>query len=216
MMFGFAMLIGLVLTGAIVLGLLWSVATYNGLAAAQAEYADAFGWMLERLRQRNGLLPGLVETARPFMRHEREILEAVQIAAQEQEALAKELASAKVDLAVVEKLRDSELRVGSALRRLLALSEVYAELRSNPGMVRASGEISAVGKEVLGARQAYNDSVARYNALRAPAPQALISGILGFSDAPSFDEPRAVLPQSPPPDAAQAPSKPQRLGTLKA
>ena len=107
MMFGFAMLIGLVLTGAIVLGLLWSVATYNGLAAARSEYADAFGWMLERLRQRNGLLPSLVETARPFMRHEREILEAVQIAAQQQEALSKELASAKVDPAAVEKLREA-------------------------------------------------------------------------------------------------------------
>jgi hypothetical protein len=158
----------------------------------------------------------LVETARPFMRHEREILEAVQIAAQQQEALSKELASAKVDPAAVEKLRESEAKVASALRRLLALSEVYAELRSNPGMVRASGEISAVEKEILGARQAYNDSVARYNALRAPVPQALISGLLGFSDAPTFEEPQAGLPQNRPPEASQAPSKPQRLGTLKA
>ena len=199
MMFGAAMIIGLVLAGAILLGLLWALASYNGLVAARLECAEAFTHVLLRLRQRNELLPALVETARGHMRHERETLEKVNVAVQEAAALGQALSARPVQAEGMQKLQQAEAGVSGAVGRLLAISEAYPELRSSPNMVRISEELGLAEAEVSGAREAYNAQVHRYNAMRATLPQTLLSKALGFGDAPFFETDResAPPPQTP-------------------
>lgn len=206
MMFGAAMIIGLVLAGAILLGLLWALASYNNLVAARVECAEAFARVLLRLRQRNELLPALVETARTHMRHERETLEKVNAAVQEAAALGQALSARPVETAGMQKLQQAESGVSGAVGRLLALSEAYPELRSSPNMLRLSEELGFAETQVSVAREAYNDQVHRYNALRATLPQAALSKALGFGDTPFFETDRE------PPNPSQAP----RMGPMRA
>jgi LemA protein len=208
MMFGAAMIIGLVLAGAILLGLLWAVASYNGLVAARMECTEAFAQVLLRLRQRNALMPALVETARGHMRHERETLEGVNVAVQEAAALGQALSSQTVEESGVHKLQQAEAGVSGAVGRLLALSEAYPELRASPTMVRISEELSFAENQVSVARQAYNAQVHRYNGLRTTLPQTLLSKALGFGDAPFFE----TATQPAPPQQPQQ----QRMGPMKA
>lgn len=207
MMFGATMFLGLVLAGAILLGLLWAVASFNGLAAARVEYQEAFSHVLLRLRQRIDLLPPLVETARGYMRHERETLEGLDAAVRDAAAAVEALDAQPVGESEMRKLREVESGVNDSLARFMALSAVYPELRATSNMVRLAGELSQAETQISAAKQAYDLYVAKYNGLRSSASQAVLAGFLGFGDVPVF-----ATSEAPPPP----PSQPQRLGTLKA
>src|SRR5215468_6667180 len=69
-----SMLILLVLI--VVVGL-WAVGIYNGLVGARNGYKNAFAQIDVQLTRRHDLIPNLVETAKGYMKHERETLEAV-------------------------------------------------------------------------------------------------------------------------------------------
>jgi LemA protein len=187
MMFGAAMIIGLVLAGAILLGLLWAVASYNGLAAARTKCREAFEQVLLRLRQRNELIPAVIDTARAHMRHERETLEGLNVAVQTAGGLLETLVSRPVEEPGMRKLQEAEGGVSNALGRFLAISEAYPELRASANMVRISAALGVAENEVSIAKQAYNDQSQRYAALQATLPQSLLSKALGFPDAPFFD-----------------------------
>lgn len=208
MMFGVSLILGLVLSGAILLGLLWAVASYNGLVAARAEVSEAFGLVLARMRQRNELLPALVETARGHMRHEREALERVSAAAREATILIDSLDFQKVQAEEFQGLKQAETGLQNAVGRLVALSAAYPELRANPNQTRLSGELSAAENEISVSKQVYGERVNRYRGLRSTLPRMLLSSLLGFSDAPGFDAPKDPVVESP--------QQPQRLGSLRA
>jgi LemA protein len=207
MMFGAAMFFGLVLAGAILLGLLWAVASFNGLAAARAEYGEAFSHVLLRLRQRIDLLPTVADTARSHMRHERETLDGLDAAVREAATTLQALEAQPVGASEMRKLREVESGMNEALARFMALSSVYPELRASPSMVRLAGELSQAENQISAAKQAYDLYVARYNGLRSTVSQSVLAGFLGFGDVPLF----ATNEEPAPP-----PSQPQRLGTLKA
>ncbi len=205
-MFGAAMILGLVLAGAILLGLLWAVASYNGLVAARMEYQEAFALVLQQQRQRAQLLPALLETARGHMRHERETLEALNVAVREAVAVFEGLDARTVGESEMQKLQQVDAGVHGAVGRLMNLASVYPELRASPNMARLSEELSFADNQVSAAKQAYDEQVARYNALRSAPPQALISSLFGFGDVPVFgmNEEQVSLTQTP------------RMGPLKA
>ncbi len=186
-MFGAAMIIGLVLAGAILLGLLWAVASYNVLAAARTKCQEAFGQVLARLRQRNELIPAVVEGARAHMRHERETLDGLVIAVQAAAGTLETLGSQPVEESGMSGLQEAEGRVSNALGRFLAISEAYPDLRASANMVRISGDLRVAENEVSLARQAYNEQAHLYAALQTTLPQALLSKALGFNGAPFFD-----------------------------
>jgi LemA protein len=208
MMFGVSLILGLVLSGAILLGLLWAVASYNGLVAARNEVSEAFGLVLARMRQRNELLPSLVETARGHMRHERDALERVSAAAREATALIDSLDFQKVQEPGFQGLQQAEVGVQNALGRLKALSAAYPELRASPTQARVSGELGAAENEISASKQVYGERVNRYNGLRATLPRMLLASLFGFGDAPDFEPPKDPVAEPPP--------QTQRLGSLKA
>lgn len=206
MMFGATLMLGLVLSGVILLGLLWAAASYNGLVAARAEVSEAFGSVLVRMRQRNGLLPSLVETARSHMRHERETLEGLLVAVREATVLIDALDFESVQAQDVQSLQQAESGVRNAVGRLTALSAAYPELRASSNMVRISGELDAAENEISASKKAYQERVDRYNGLRMTLPRMVLANLCGFEDAPVFEI--AMDPVS----EAQT----QRIGTLKA
>jgi LemA protein len=200
MMFGASMIIGLAVAGALLLGLLWAVASYNGLAKARTECQEAFAQVLLRLQQRDELMPALLEAARAHMRHERETLEGLNAAVQAASGILETLASRPVEESGMRKLQEAEGGVSSALGRFLALSEAYPELRASANMVRISGALGVAENEVSFSKQAYNEQAHRYASLQSTLPQALLSKALGFEGAPFFDTDTEV-PRSSPPSA---------------
>lgn len=181
------MLLGLVLAGGIFIALLWAVAAYNGLVAARLQFGNAFAQIDVQLKRRNDLIPNLVETAKGYMRHERETLEAVVLARNQSAAALQAFSSAKGDPAAMQKLVEAERGLGGVMGRLFAVSEAYPELKANLNMIQLSEELAATENRVSFARQAYNDCVTVYNIKRQTFPTIFISNMFNFKEASLFE-----------------------------
>jgi LemA protein len=175
-----SMLILLVIVVAIVLFL---VGIYNGLVTARNGYKNSFAQIDVQLQRRYDLIPNLVETAKGYMKHERETLEAV-IAARG--AAVSGLAAAKAnpgDPAAMQQLTGAENQLTQTLGRLFAVAESYPDLKANQNMMQVSEELTSTENKVAFARQAYNDSVMFYNNKREVFPNSFIANMYNFSSA---------------------------------
>lgn len=181
------MLVGLVFAGIVILALLWGVATYNGLVASRGQYQNAFSQIDVQLKRRNDLIPNLVETAKGYMRHERETLEGVVAARNQAVSALQAVEAAPGDEAAMRRLAQAEQGLSGVMGRLFAVSEAYPELKANQNMIALSEELTSTENRVSFARQAYNDSVTKYNIQRETFPVVLISNFMGFSAATLFE-----------------------------
>lgn len=164
---------------------LWLVGQYNGLVKSRNRYRNSFAQIDVQLKRRHDLIPNLVETAKGFMKHERETLEAV-IEARNSAASARSGASPE-DAATVAAMGSAEGGLGNSLGRLFALSESYPELRSNQNMLQLQEELTSTENKVGFSRQAYNDSVTTYNTKRESFPTSFIANMFSFGPAALFE-----------------------------
>jgi len=171
----------------IVLAVLWAIGAYNGLVTLRNRFKNAFAQIDVQLKRRHDLIPNLVETAKGYLKHERETLEAV-IAARNRAVSARESASANPgDPAAMNKLQAAEGQLGATLGRLFALSEAYPDLKANQNMMQLTEELTSTENKVAFARQAYNDAVMLYNTKRETFPTAIIANSFNFTAAQLFE-----------------------------
>ena len=185
----FSLLILLAIVGlAMVIGL-WGIGIYNGLITARNAFKNAFAQIDVQLQRRFDLIPNLVETAKGYMSHERETLEAVVAA---RSAAQSGLAAAKAnpgDPGAMAELAAAQGQLNAGLGRLLAIAEAYPDLKANQNMMQLTEELTATENKVAFARQAYNDSVMAFNNKREVFPSSLLAGMFNFGPAALLDIP---------------------------
>lgn len=159
------------------------VRIYNQLVVLKNRYKNAFAQIDVQLKRRYDLIPNLVETAKGYLKHERETLEAV-IAARNQAYGAMQAASANPgQAAAMAGLAGAEGMLSGVLGRLFALVESYPDLKGNQTMMQLSEELTSTENKVAFARQAFNDAVMVYNTYRESFPQNILAGMFGFGSA---------------------------------
>lgn len=163
--------------------ILYGVGMYNRLISGRNNYKNAFAQIDVQLTRRHDLIPNLVETAKGYMAHEKETLEAVINA---RNSAVSGLSNAKADPtdpAAMKQLGQAEQGLSGALGRLFALSESYPDLKANENMMQLSEELTTTENKVSFARQAYNDAVMMYNNLREQFPSNFIANWFVFKGA---------------------------------
>ena len=168
---------------------LWAMGIYNGLVTSRNGWKNAFAQIDVQLQRRFDLIPNLVETAKAYMGHERETLEAV-IAARS--AAQSGLAAAKAhpgEPDAMAQLAASQGQLNGVLGRLLAVAEAYPDLKANQNMMQLTEELSSTENRVAFARQAYNDAVMGYNNKRETFPSSVVAGMFNFAHAALLDIP---------------------------
>lgn len=174
-------LLGLLVLAVIVIAFV--VGIYNRLVALRNRYKNAFSQIDVQLKRRYDLIPNLVETAKGYMKHERETLEAV-IAARNQAVTASQKAAQNPgDPSSIQGLAGAENALTGALGRLFALVESYPDLKANQNMTQLMEELTSTENKIAFARQAYNDSVTTYNTGREQFPAVIIANMFGFTEA---------------------------------
>ncbi len=173
----------------VLLLVVWAVAVYNRLIAARNGFANAFAQIDVQLTRRYDLIPNLVETAKSYLKHERETLEAVISARNSAVAGLKAAAADPGSAAAVAQLSGAEAGLSGALGRLFALAEAYPDLKANTTMMQLSEELTSTENRVAFARQAFNDAVMSYNNAREMFPGSLIAGTFNFQPARMLDSP---------------------------
>jgi LemA protein len=162
---------------------LFAITIYNRLVAGRNRYKNAFAQIDVQLTRRHDLIPNLVETAKGYIKHERETLEAVINARNVAVSGLKAAAADPTDPEAIRRLSEAEQGLSGALGRLFALSEAYPDLKANQNMMQLSEELTTTENKVAFARQAYNDSVMDYNTLRESFPNNFVAGWFAFKPA---------------------------------
>lgn len=187
----------LIVLAVVVILVLFAVGVYNKLVTLRNRFRNAYAQIDVQLKRRYDLIPNLVETAKAYMKHERETLEAV-IAARNQASSAGAAAAAKPgDPAAMKGLMGAEAALQGTLGRLFVVVERYPDLKANQNMMQLSEELSSTENRVAFARQAYNDSVMLYNTTREKFPAVILSGSLGFGPAQLFEVTEAAQREAP-------------------
>ncbi len=175
----------------------WVATIYNKLVALKNRFQNAFAQIEVQLKRRYDLIPNLVETAKGYMSHERETLEAV-IAARNQAMAGLQAAAADPSNAdAIKELASAEGMLGGALGRLNVVMEAYPDLKANQNMMQLTEELTTTENKVAFARQAYNDQVTDYNVYRQSFPPVLFANMFGhthdaelleFEDSPEIQQ----------------------------
>jgi len=169
----------IIILALVVIVVFYTIGIYNRLVSLRNRFQNAFAQIEVQLKRRYDLIPNLVETARAYMSHERETLEAV-IAARN--AAANGLAAAAADPAnpaAIADLAGKEGALGAALGRLNVVMEAYPDLKANQNMMQLSEELTSTENKVAFARKSFNDQVMAYNTYRQSFPPVAVAGLFG-------------------------------------
>jgi len=171
---------GWILLGIVVALIAWAVMIYNRLVALKNQFKNAFAQIDVQLKRRYDLIPNLVETAKGYMKYERETLEAVISARNSAQAAIAKVAADPANADAMKALTGAEGALQSVLGKFFALAEAYPELKANQNMLQLQEELTSTENKVAFARQAYNDSVMEYNTRIESFPDNVFAGMFAF------------------------------------
>ena len=166
----------LVFLGILAALVLWFVSIYNGLVHLRNYVDNAWAQIDVQLKRRHDLIPNLIETVKGYVGHERGTLEAI--------------TKARTDAMRAQgpaQAGQAEAALSGALRGLMVNVERYPELKASQNFLALQEELSSTENKISFARQAYNDSVTRYNSRIQTIPANLVAGPAGFSKRDLFE-----------------------------
>ena len=149
--------------------------TYNRLVSLRQAWKRAFADIDVQLKQRQDLVPNLVETVKGYATHESTVFTQVTEAR----------ASAMKANTVGEKSA-AEGALTGALGNLMAVAENYPQLKANENFMSLQNELADLENKIAAARRFMNNAVAEYNGAIQQFPAVVIAGPFGFQPAEMF------------------------------
>lgn len=171
----------LIILAILVVVVFWVISIFNTLVKLKNRFQNGFAQIEVQLKRRYDLIPNLVETAKAYMAHERDTLEAVISARNTALAGLKVAANNPGDAGAINELASAEGALQGALSRLSVVMEAYPDLKANQNMMQLSEELTSTENRVAFARQAFNDAVTEYNSYKQSFPPVFFAASFGHS-----------------------------------
>ena len=182
------MLIGLGVVGAVLLVIIISIISiYNSIIRLSNGYKNSFSQIDVQLQRRFELIPNLVETAKKYMSHEKETLEAVINARNNAMKSTSSLSRDPSDVSSIKEFNQAEGVLNQSMGKFMALFENYPDLKANMTMNSLMEEFTSTENKVAFARQSYNDHIMHYNNGIQEFPNNIIAGMFNFKHVPQLE-----------------------------
>ena len=152
------------------------IGIYNGLVGKRQRCNQAFADIDVQLKQRQNLIPNLVETVKGYASHEQETFQQV--------IAARNAAQAASD---PDSMQEAESMLSGALGKLFALAEAYPDLKASQNFQSLQEELSLIEDKLAAARRFYNSAVQDYNTAREQFPGSIIADMFDFEPRSFFD-----------------------------
>ena len=162
---------------------MYFVGIYNKLVQLRNRFKNAYSQIDVQLKRRYDLIPNLVETAKGYMKHESETLEAVIQARNQAMSAGQAAAQSPGDPSAMQGIVGAETALTGTLGKLFALAESYPDLKANENMLSIQEELASTENRIAFARQSYNDSVMHFNTRRESFPDTMIANTFNFTEA---------------------------------
>src|SRR4051812_35412390 len=179
-------IVGWIILAAVVLLLLYLIATYNRLVRLRALVKEGFSGITVQLRRRADLIPNLVETVQGYASHEREVFEEVSKAR-----------AASVNAGSVTTTAQADAQLTGILGRLFAVAEAYPELKANTNFLQLQDQLAGIEGELQSARRYYNATVRDLNSTIQSFPPVLIARPMGFTEEPFYQDDDPAIQSAP-------------------
>ena len=170
-------MIGLIIILVIIAALvLYVIGMYNALVRLRNRVKNAWSQIDVQLKRRHDLIPNLVETAKGYMKHERETLENITKAR-----------SRAMGAGSVGEKSAAEGELSGALSRFLLVVENYPDLKANQNFLSLQEELTSTENKIAFSRQSYNDAVLFFNNKIQMFPSNIIANTFNFTAEEFFE-----------------------------
>ena len=163
----------------------YCMTAYNSLVSKDEKVGEAWSNVENQYQRRSDLIPNLVNTVKGYATHEKETLADVL-------AARSKATQTSVDIADLtpEKLKayqQAQGEIGSALGRLLAITENYPELKANENFKELQAQLEGTENRISVERRNFNEAAKTYNTSIRRFPANILAGMFGFEKRPYFE-----------------------------
>lgn len=163
----------------------YCMSSYNTLVGQDEAVGTAWSNVENQYQRRVDLIPNLVNTVKGYASHEKETFEAVVSA----RAKATQT-TVDIDDLTPEKIaayQKAQGELGSALGRLLAITENYPELKANENFKELQAQLEGTENRISTERHKFNEVAKTYNTSIRRFPKNIIASMFGFEKRPYFE-----------------------------
>ncbi len=157
------------------------ISIFNKLVMFKNRYKNAFAQIEVQLKRRYDLIPNLVETAKGYIKHERETLESVVAARNEASSSLSRASAAPGDADAMKGLMGAESKLSGAMMNMKMVMEAYPDLKASQNMMQVSEELTSTENKISFARQSFNDQVMAYNIFKQTFPSVFFAAMFGHA-----------------------------------
>ena len=163
----------------------YGISSYNSMVSQEEAVGTAWSNVENQYQRRADLIPNLVNTVKGYAAHEKETFDAVVSA----RAKATQTTVSIDDLTPekMEAYQRAQGEVGSALSRLLAVTENYPDLKANENFKELQAQLEGTENRISVERRNFNEAARTYNTKIRRFPGSIVAGMFGFEKRPYFE-----------------------------
>lgn len=163
----------------------YGITSYNSMVAQDEAVGTAWSNVENQYQRRADLIPNLVNTVKGYAAHEKETFDAVVSA--RAKATQTTISIDELTPEKMEAYQKAQGAVGSALSRLLAVTENYPDLKANENFQTLQAQLEGTENRISVERRKFNEVAKAYNTNIRRFPKNIFAGMFGFEKRPYFE-----------------------------